>query len=231
MKTHFYFAAFFILASFSLPQSYAQQSPLSVEIRAGGSLSNMKMKYFDNKRKTGYQLGGFANYDFNNGLFLQSGISFVNKGAKINEDVLSYPIIVDQNTSSSELFNGKLKINYGMQYLQMPLMAGYRIKTNNSLLFRFSAGPYIGYGVGGNTTLKLNGTLGENNTPYLDKEKGKTFSDFAFRRFDWGMAIGVSAEFRRFLINLGYEHGLYKTIDRLDYRHRNATLSLGYRVY
>lgn len=111
---------------------------------------------------------------------------------------------------------GEMKAN--LMYLQLPIHVGYKLAVTDATKIVFHAGPYVAYGIGGKTTLTLLG------------EKGKGDSFDVFKEFDFGLGLGVGAEFGKFNVGLGYDFGLANINDGDGkVRNMNAYLTVGYK--
>ena len=91
---------------------------------------------------------------------------------------------------------GKLDIFY----LQVPVVAAYRINVSNSWNITLKAGPYFAYGLSGDFK--------------IGEEKIDAFSDDGdCNRFDAGLDVGIDFEYHRFVFGAEYELGLTKMTD------------------
>ncbi len=109
-----------------------------------------------------------------------------------------------------------------LMYLQLPVHIGYKLTVAEATKIVFHAGPYAAYGIGGKTKI----TAGE------DKGEGDSFQDGAYKKFDFGVGLGVGAEFGKIGVDLGYDFGLANINDtNVDgkIKNKNAYLTLGYK--
>lgn len=88
-------------------------------------------------------------------------------------------------------------------YLQLPVMAAYRLPLTDRLNMTLKAGPYFAYG--------LSGTC-KNQYDDGDSEKSNIFSDKdmdgkAASRFEVGGIAGVDFEYHRFVVGAEFEYG------------------------
>lgn len=198
----------------------AQDSPLTWGIKAGVNLSNASIKDHsgDMKARVGFQVGVTLDYAITNDFYFQSGLSFTTKGAKNEYE------FIPQDTGHKE--KSTKKIN--QMYLQLPIMAAYKLEVAPDTKIVFNAGPYFAYGIGGKIKTDIVETDSEGN---LGKNKFDTFSDNRLKRFDFGLGAGVGAEFGQIVVGLNYELGLANIADWQggSYKNRNASLTLGYK--
>ncbi|MBQ2857371.1 MAG: outer membrane beta-barrel protein [Bacteroidaceae bacterium] len=77
-------------------------------------------------------------------------------------------------------------------------------------------GPYVAYGIGGNST--------QGSTGYEGNSFGEFGENFGFKKFDAGINVGVGADFGGLRIMVGYQHGLMNIADE-------DLISNGYKNY
>ena len=182
----------------------AASAQVSLGIKGGVNMSNFWGDELTHKNaKVGFNAGIAADYAFLPDMSIQSGLFFTTKGFKYDSDILDYT----QN----------------LMYLQIPVHYAYKVTVTPGTRIVFHGGPYVAYGVGGKTDVKV-GTL---NLPNSD-----VFGDGVaqYKRFDAGLGLGVGAEFGPILFDLGWDMGLVN-ISRAsngDVKNQNAYLSVGY---
>jgi hypothetical protein len=176
-------------------------------VQGGVNLSNLS---FDQdiplsvNPKIGFNIGLMADYDFAHNMAIQSGLFFTTKGAK----------------SEREILGNELKTTINLMYLQIPVHFAYKVDVTPGARIVFHGGPYAAYGVGGSH--KVNGKKVDDS---------KIFGDDGYRPFDFGLGIGVGAEFGQIFVGLGWDMGL-ANISRGDVgtlRNQNAFLTVGYK--
>lgn len=189
-------------------------------VEAGVNLSNSSWDVdpLDKKARVGFQVGITLDYAFTDEWSLQSGLAFTTKGAKVEGEYIE---------GGDVMVNGKVTVN--QSYLQLPVYAAYKIEVVPGTKIVFNAGPYLAYGVGGKT--KFDGSISIPGEAASGIGEADTFGDDGFlNRFDFGLGAGVGAEFGNIVATIRYELGLVNVgKDDLDYKNRNASLTLGYR--
>lgn len=145
--------------------------------------------------KTGYALGVGMDYPINNKWAFQTGLMFTGKGYKV--------------------FDIKAKPHY----LEIPLLAAFKVPISDNVNFVANAGPYLAFGLGGKTKTEDKGMLVSTN--YFGEGKA--------RRSDLGLQYGIGAEFNNILLNLTGQHGFISPFDDSYARNLAFTLTLGYR--
>ena len=107
-----------------------------------------------------------------------------------------------ESKDDDETISDKLNVTY----LQIPVMAAYRLSLNDRLNMTLKAGPYFAYGLSGNmkeTYDDINGTETGKIDIFSDKEMGGKAAD----RFDVGGLLGVDFEYHRFVFGAELERG------------------------
>lgn len=167
-------------------------------------------------------MGVVASFSQDISFHAKAGVGFANLTGDANGDPLfSYKVGVGMNiglgghwelhpdlffvrkgTTSSigeniegTLFTLKQTIN--ANYLELPIMAAYRISLPSTNVV-LNAGPYLAYGLNG----KYKFEAGE------EEMKTNTFGKDAFKRFDCGLGVGVAFEFGKFIAGIDANFGL-----------------------
>lgn len=217
MKTIYKFSAIALMSVLALNVSAQGLPKFGVEAGVNLSNSSWDVDPLDKKAKVGFQVGITADYAFTEEWHLQSGLSFTTKGGKIEGRLVE----------DGSMFDGKITVN--QSYLQLPIYAAYKLEVVPGTKIVFNAGPYLAYGIGGKT--KVSGDVAILDQVATGSGKVDTFgSDGMLNRFDFGLGAGVGAEFGNIVATIRYELGLTNVgKDDLDYKNRNAALTLGYR--
>lgn len=198
MKNMFKAIAIAILFLFGINTINAQ---LSFGIKAGLSLANINYdgeEAVDTKILPTFHAGPIIEFGITDNLAIGSGLLLSGKGFKIEEEILGEKITATSNPL----------------YLQLPLTLQY----NNSGFFA-AVGPYVAFGIAGNT--KSEG-LGESDTEAIDFGN-KEEDDYSPLDFGAGLELGygfgpvrISASY-----NLGFSNIIPK--DYADFSGDKAT--------
>jgi len=188
--------------------AYSQTLPVSVGLKAGANLSNISFEdYDDTEAKVGYQFGldlklNFLTTDF----FVLTGFAFTNKGCKLEE------------------IRGHDDLKIDATYLQIPVMAGYKVSVVDGININFLFGPYFAHGIGGKV---------RDVNIYGRRDRYDTFGDDGvLKRFDMGFTGGVGIDISKLNFTLGYEFGITDNSQgRNSARNRNAFLTVGYYIF
>lgn len=132
-----------------------------------------------------YKVGVGAEIGLGGNWALQPTLFFVRKGttSSIGENI------------EGTLFTLKQTIN--ANYLELPIMAAYRISLPSTNVV-LNAGPYLAYGLNG----KYKFEAGE------EEMKTNIFGKDALKRFDCGLGVGVAFEFGKFIAGIDANFGL-----------------------
>ncbi|NDV64741.1 porin family protein [Bacteroides sp. 224] len=206
--------AFFFL-TFASITTYAQQV-VNVDIKAGMAYNGItKSNDFD--MKPGFRLGVGVDFLINEYWSIRSSFLAVQKDVK-KKGTKEYPDI----SEVSEYSTGSIAIDNEMEalYIQVPVLATYTLEINYLLSASFGAGPYVAYGIAGDTKTYIKATAssldpsatGEFNR-YWNKQpvehKYKTFGKEGLKKFDYGLALAAELNVgKHFFVGFGAEYGL-----------------------
>lgn len=161
-------------------------------IKLGLNFATMSQKdnnktYSDNYNiNPGFHIGAIVDYPFDDLFSLESGLLFTTKGMEYNEVIERSAILVKTN----------------LYYLDVPITLKGTKKLGVGVKLFGTAGPYVGYGLGGN--LDYSGLGAANNGTI---SWGNNASD-DFRRLDWGLTFGLGLDVKSVIFGLSYDIGL-----------------------
>lgn len=107
-------------------------------------------------------------------------------------------------------------------YLQIPVMAAYRINLTDNWNMTIKAGPYLAFGVWGSLAYNLNDNY------YSNSGRENIFDEYT-NRFDVGIDIGLDFEYRRFVFGLEYEVGAISIIKDESLHNSAFYATIGYK--
>lgn len=199
----------------------AQEQPLTFGVKAGMNLSNLSGDGVEGTdAKVGFNVGLTVDYALTQDLFLMSGLEFTTKGAKASF------------SDSYEGVNAEMNITINSMYLQLPVHAGYKFDVSEGMKLNLHAGPYVAYGIGGKSKTKIKGDIAGRDINLEPEGDVDMFGDKGMaNRFDFGLGLGVGAEFGKFGVGLGYDLGLTNIAkdSKEKVRNMNAYLTVGYK--
>lgn len=185
---------------------------LVLGLKAGVAVSTLSGYPYENMAKPTFNFGVTMDYKLNESLYITSAVEFVNKGAKFH--------LVNEHPEGNRTVTFD-KSTVCAMYLQMPLHVGYRFNVSQNTNVVVHAGPYIAYGLSGKVELgdkvilkTSEGTTVVGLNDYIVSIGGvsreeETFSEEAFKKFDWGLGAGAKLEYNNTNIGVRYDIGLY----------------------
>ena len=201
------------LCSQSLWDASPADNPFTFGVRAGMNFAHTDADCATSVH-TGFHAGISVDYNIIKSFSLSSGLYYVGKGFRGNQNLAA----VSEQTESSAT----------AAYVQVPLLASWRIEAPSGVRFHVNVGPYFAYGLGGSAKYKpLDLTL----TNYFD---GDTFGDNGLlKKFDAGLSLGLMVQMSHVLIGASYELGLTDVGHQArfsKFHNRNVCLTLGYNL-
>ena len=183
----------------------AQESAITnFGVNAGLNISNVSFEGISGGSKTGFHAGASFEYHLLNSrpIYLETGIQFTQKGYQISG-------------------LGKANANY----LEVPVMVNYKFYSPAGITFYPSIGVYCGYGIGG----KVKTVFDDDDFLFEDESSDSFFGEDGFNRLDFGVRLGVSAQWQQIVLGVGYERGLINIGNGSKAHTSNIYISLGYR--
>lgn len=225
-----FFVAIVVLFTYST--FYTANAQFHIGVRGGLNIANMSVKNIpiatDNKSVTSYHLGGFAEFNLTKKIGIETGLYLSGKGinSEFNQSLGFFSV------------SGSAKIT--PLYLEVPLNGVYNFDFK-LIKLRFFAGPYAAYGIGG----KINSDFSASGLPIdlsslgLQNESSNLVygSDTTsnIRPFDFGLNIGVGAQFKKFDFSIQYGLGFLNIAadNTTGYESRNRVVrfTVGYRIF
>jgi hypothetical protein len=166
--------------------TFAQTVPSRFGIKAGVNLPTYSGSgVFDNvdfKSNTGFHITAFGDFPISNSFYIQPGVSFQNKGAKISSSA----------TSGTTTSTGTWK--QSVMAIEVPVNAMYSIPAGGAGAFQITAGPYIGFNIGGKE--KTSGSFSTTGTASTsESERDLEFGSDAgddLKSIDFGGNVGLA---------------------------------------
>ena len=193
------------------PNVYIQLQPVeqgfSWNVKAGVSLFSYRRPDGLDER-TGFSVGAGVEYNFSRHWAIQSGLMITSKGAIAEYEGYS-PL-----SSSTDPISYKAKIS--PIYLDIPILAAFKIDISNHVKFAINIGPYLAVGMGGKYELtNTGGHKDESHNPFKSYSSTAEMKDkdALLKRFDIGVQGGIGFEiWKHYLINASFQHGFMDPI-------------------
>ncbi|GGG95338.1 MULTISPECIES: porin family protein [Pedobacter] len=199
--------------------AFAQNNkPVKFGVKAGLAFPNMTFSAgnasFSYGTKTSYYVGGTVEFELSDLVSIQPGLTFVNKGTKINSSSFGF---------DNDDFLTDVNATLNFKYLEVPVNALVNFKVANSGKLFVGAGPYFAYALSGNAKM---GSM---------KEKIE-FKDSGFNRSDFGLNFLAGFQLNNGLnIHAGYGLGLGNMANGeeaqdfdVSIKHKVFTVGLGF---
>jgi hypothetical protein len=223
MKKFFYFTLF-LFTVFRLDAS-AQKLTYGAHVGINFSGYHVGNEYqvYDEKAKTGYNLGADLCYHLGSNIMLLSGVDFSQSGGKFST---MSPYISTTGNQATEF----KEVNTKVLSFEIPVKIGCDIKVSNNFSIIPNAGLFARYAV---ASIKGNVITADGEV-----QKWKSTDDYdkdshhidAFKRFDYGVIGGVNMIFaNHYTFSASYKEGLKKIQSQYDMKTWSANLSVGYR--
>ena len=209
------FFALLMLAARVVPA----QNQIDWSVKAGIGMANIIGGQMESpKVKLAYKLGVGLECPFDKVWSLQTGVSFVSKGT-------NHTIVETDGISAQAKVNAS--------YLELPVMVAARFAMDRNTSILVAAGPYGAWGIGGKTKA-LGYSWSSSSTP--DWSTGNVIEIDTFgkdgldlRRFDYGVGMGLSVEYRHYMIGMEGRLGLCKLQKELQGKNLTGFVTVGYK--
>lgn len=189
---------------------------VSVGVRAGITYSEIsKSNYSDGK--IGWLIGADLEIPVekvSENFFIQPSLLFLSKGDKCSKS----SNVGDGDVATVETTENAI-------FLEIPVMAGYRLNIAENFNLTFNAGPYFAFGLGGKSKLGMDSGLWGSSIG-----GGYEINTFdSMKRFDFGIGLGIGFEIlQSWSIGMNYDLGFVPVVDGGG-KHRALLLSVGYK--
>lgn len=189
------------------------QAQLSFGVKGGFNLSKMVLKSGSTTHSTDWLPG------FNAGLMMEFGLTDM---FTIEADVL----LSRKGYKAKELW-GSTDHVYSPFYLDIPVNFKAYFDLGSGLKLYAQAGPYIGFGLFGNSKYTLGNTTTTTKLSFGSENKDH------MKLLDFGVDVGAGIEFEKIQIGLMYWHGLanvaISSVGDNKWQHRVLSIELGYK--
>lgn len=191
----------------------------NIGIEAGYVNSDLSVCEGSAKSRNGFKFGADAEFTLRNNISLESGLLFTRKGATVTGRKM-------MNTAISSVKFAE------MDYLQIPVMAGYRFNAGNGFYLKPELGAYLAVGINGDSFVT---GLDPFNQPY--EKRVRTFSGAngdSYRpcnRVDGGLSFAINAKWHHIGLKAEYNLGLATASYYGNGKHRCLSASIIYWLH
>lgn len=240
MKSILKLSGFILLLIISIT-SYSQIPVFAIEGRAGVNLSKQDLGEYNADMKAGYRFEAIVRLTMPSNVFIQSGLGFSQKKGEYNMEGIGD---IDGN---GFIDYARVEEKISARYFHIPVMFGYKFNIAGDFSVNAAGGGYVGFGVGGKYK-SLTGLISSQveYTPenlesikeadfdevFLYENNYDSFGDKGvYKRADVGVRFEIGAEYKRILLNAGYEHGFTDiSKSKVGVHNRNFFVTLGFRI-
>ena len=200
--------------------------PISVEAQiwnfgaeAGYVSNTLAVSEYESSARSGFRVGADAVLTLPGRVVFESGVAYVRKGAA---------------TCGKNMFGSAVSsVKFAeMNYLQIPLMAGYSLALGRGFSLRPMAGGYFAVGAGGHSFVTGTDAFGQPFTARVSTFGGADGIPYRpCNRVDAGLSIAFSAAYRHISLKAGYDLGLANTSYYGNGKQRTVSLSVIYYIH
>lgn len=162
----------------------------------------------DRDFRLSYQIGVAVDLNLARSFSFNTGVMMIQKGWKWDYD--------DSR--------GEQKVTDNATYLEIPVLASYRVALSDQAQFQLNLGPYFAFGLFGDQEVK-------STFPNGDNYKDNSFDEYVGgKKFDCGVPIGAGFTFSHIYVGVNYERGLINVSNDENKKFQNGSIafSLGY---
>lgn len=215
----------FIILSFFLCFSFSSNAQ-NLSFNIGGGLAS----HYGKAQSVGaYKIGIGYEIEFDQHFTFTPMLEFYGKGWKESD-----AIVAKLDANGDQLYDedgnaltGICNRTATQNYLEIPFLFNYYLRTGESRYVKFSLGPYIAYGINGKQKTKGDTTQPDASRYYYEK---KTFKEEGTKRFDCGILTLIGYEFPSGLtLGLEGDFGLAK-FNNMGDRNVSGLICLGYKL-
>lgn len=217
--------------------SASAQVKLGIEAGMNSSQTISGKSAETNGRVSGFQVGATVDYQFCKHWVLMSGLSFLQKGGELNQDLF---VNAGNGVTQQLAVPNFDRISLKMNYVELPLKIGYSFRVSDKLILTPSIGVYGAYGFNANDC-SLNALHMDGKGTKFTSTQWKPFDGYAdpanyrsrlekLSHWDFGGVVGVKAVISdHYTASFNYSHGIKEIQKELGLCNSTCELSVGYR--
>ena len=161
----------------------------------------------DNDFRTGFQAGIATDINIVRSFSLNSGVFYTQKGYK---------------TEYSD-YRGSVSSRNNAQYIEVPLLASYRVELSDAAQLQLNLGPYFAFGIAGK--LDVTNTFPNGTSYSID-----SFDEYdGMKKFDSGVSVGFAMTYSQIYAGISYERSLMNVSNTTEkYQNGSISMVIGY---
>lgn len=220
---------FSIILLFSSISMTIHAQELSYDIEVGMAVGKQVPRYdATSSWGIGIRAGGNVHYTLPCQVVFSSGLFFEQKRTELDGKTM---YAVDTNIGWDRMWTKVHRLNY----LQLPLLAGYDIDCGGDVSICPQIGFFVDYGIGGKQTIYDFTTLDAPEYPF-ENTRDYTNNPFkvqevsTYSRWDMGLMLALRISYHKIGIKVGYEKGFIRTGGIYDPRTRTWNVGMTYML-
>lgn len=220
---------FSIILLFSSISMTVHAQELSYDIEVGMAVGKQVPRYdATSSWGIGIRAGGNVHYTLPCQVVFSSGLFFEQKRTELDGKTM---YAVDTNIGWDRMWTKVHRLNY----LQLPLLAGYDIDCGGNVSICPQIGFFVDYGLGGKQTIYDFTTLDAPEYPF-ENTRDYTNNPFkvqevsTYSRWDMGLMLALRISYHKIGIKVGYEKGFIRTGGIYDPLTRTWNIGMTYML-
>ena len=175
----------------------AASAQITWNVKAGGGIATMWGGDLDNvKPHVVAKIGVGIEKPFSSNFSLMPSLEIAWKGVKHGFTGYYYSVHADR----LDVEEVDVSINYDFLYVQIPVLAAYRINLNSDWNLTLKGGPYAGYCV-------YDHYKSEQSISGINYDTQSGSNEMDIKKFDAGIDLGIDIEYHRFVFGVEGEMG------------------------
>lgn len=197
---------------------FGNAQKLNYGAEAGYLYNWLSVEEYNASGRNGFKIGGLVEFTLKNNISFESGVTFVRKGGET----------WGKNLLSMEVSRVKF---CSMDYIQIPLNAGYKFSFNHGFSVKPQIGLYYAVGVAGHSFVTGIDPYGQ---PY--EARTSTFSGHLrppyrpCNRSDWGLSAALELAYRHVGLKVDYDYALTNATYYGNGKHRTLSVTAIYWI-
>ena len=184
----------------------------TIGLRAGVNFSkqNNDGDGADMDYRTGFRGGLEIDLNIVRSLSVNTGAYYVQRGYK----------------SEYSDYRGTLTTKDNASFIEIPVLASYRVKLSDAAQFQLNVGPYFAFGVSGKQ--KVTSTFAGQEDYEID-----SFDEYdGMKKSDVGIHVGAAVVYNNIYIGICYERGLknVSNVTGADFKNGSIGINVGYNI-
>lgn len=180
--------------------------------KAGMNVSAIALPLNGYGPKIGYQFGIMADIKLSPHFSIQPALLLSSKGVTYKSE----------ERDLSGLYIKTIRTKQSLDYLELPVLALYKLPLKNGAKLYSGLGPYIGVGLSSNTRIRGYDKQEPDFFGYSNRET------FPFDRLDFGVSAAAGMEMGRFVFGINFNRGITPLAKNTNNHNNTLGFTAGY---